>query len=242
MQQRTTPFASALAGFRGLRGEVLVAVKKDQPATAKELAERFGLTANAVRRHLKELEAAGFVASRREVRGVGGPVLVYSLTEGGEALFPRAYDATLASLLMMVRAQRGTEGVVELFHEQWKRSAGDAQGELARLSLHERAQLLSELLSSQGYMAEAEAGAPDEATIREHNCVLRAVAERFPEVCIAEERFLEEVLGAVVERRQHIASGASCCEWCVKETSSRSEQSSHHPAGAPRAPRGARSE
>jgi hypothetical protein len=47
--------------------------------------------------------------------------------------------------------------------------------------------------------------------------VLRAVAEKFPEVCVAEERFLAEFLGAVVERRQHIASGASCCEYCVTE-------------------------
>jgi predicted ArsR family transcriptional regulator len=67
-------------------------------------------------------------------------------------------------------------------------------------------------------MAESD-GAPNgaETFIREHNCVLRAVAEQFPEVCVAEERFLAEFLGAVVERRKHIASGASCCEYCVKE-------------------------
>jgi len=47
--------------------------------------------------------------------------------------------------------------------------------------------------------------------------VLRAVAERFPEVCAAEETFLAEFLGAAVERRKHIASGASCCEYCVRE-------------------------
>ena len=49
--------------------------------------------------------------------------------------------------------------------------------------------------------------------------MLRAVAERFPEVCAAEETFLAEFLGAVVERRKHIASGASCCEYCVTERS-----------------------
>ena len=73
-------------------------------------------------------------------------------------------------------------------------------------------------MSSYGYMAESDAMPNgDEALIREHNCVLRAVAEKFPEVCVAEERFLAEFLGAVVERRKHIASGASCCEYCVKE-------------------------
>ena len=77
------PLAPTLAGFRGIRGDVLVAVKKSQPVTAKELAAEFGLTPNAVRRHLKELEAEGLVGCARQVRGVGGPMLGYSLTEAG---------------------------------------------------------------------------------------------------------------------------------------------------------------
>lgn len=212
------PLAPSLPGFRGIRGDVLVAVKKAQPVAAKELAAAFGLTPNALRRHLKELESEGLVTCARQVRGVGGPVLAYSLTEAGEALFPRAYESTLESLLEAVRAQRGADGVVELFREQWERVAGGAKADLAALPLEERAQLLSELLTSHGYMAESTAeGGDGDALIREHNCVLRAVAERFPEVCVAEERFLAEVLGAVVERRKHIASGASCCEYCVTE-------------------------
>jgi len=212
------PIATTIAGFRGIRGDVLVAVKRSQPITANELAADFGLTPNALRRHLKELEAEGLVGCVRQVRGVGGPRLAYSLTEAGEALFPRSYDTTLATLLDTVREQRGADGVVELFHAQWERVAGGAKEQLAALPLNERAQLLSELLSSHGYMAESDAlPNGDETLIREHNCVLRAVAEKFPEVCVAEERFLAEFLGAVVERRKHIASGASCCEYCVKE-------------------------
>src|SRR4029079_5211026 len=134
------PLAPTLAGFRGIRGDVLVAVKKSQPVTAKELAAEFGLTPNAVRRHLKELEAEGLVGCARQVRGVGGPMLGYSLTEAGEALFPRAYESTLTSLLDTVREQRGTEGVVELFQSQWKHLAEGAKVELAALPLNERAQ------------------------------------------------------------------------------------------------------
>jgi DeoR family suf operon transcriptional repressor len=214
----TAPIAPSLAGFRGIRGDVLVAVKKSQPVTAKELGARFGLTPNALRRHLKELEAEGLVSCARQSHGVGAPTLAYSLTEAGEALFPRAYDTTLTTLLDTVRAQSGADGVVQLFRAQWERVAAGAKDELALLPLAERTQLLAELLSSHGYMAES-GGAPnaDEALIREHNCVLRAIAEKFPEVCVAEERFLAEFLGAVVERRKHIASGASCCEYCVRE-------------------------
>ena len=75
-----------LAGFTGLRSDLLVALRKEQPLTAKELGTRFGLTANAFRRHLKEFGDAGLVRFRREVRGVGGPVYAYSLTERGEQI------------------------------------------------------------------------------------------------------------------------------------------------------------
>ena len=211
------PVNTSLAGFRGIRGDVLISVKRGQPVTAKELAAEFGLTPNALRRHLKELETEGLVRCSRQVRGVGGPVLAYGLTDAGEALFPRSYDTTLTTLLDNVRAQSGTDGVVQLFRAQWERVASGAPDELALLPLEERAQLLAELLTSHGYMAEATSTTGGEALIKEHNCVLRAVAERFPEVCVAEEKFLAEFLGAVVERRTHIASGASCCEYCVKE-------------------------
>ena len=51
--------------------------------------------------------------------------------------------------------------------------------------------------------------------LTEHNCAIRAVAERYPEVCAAEERFLSSVLGAAVERRAHIVSGCNACEYAV---------------------------
>jgi len=59
--------APPLSGYRGTRAELLLALKKEQPLTARELAERFGLTPNALRRHLEALEAEGVVRHRREI-------------------------------------------------------------------------------------------------------------------------------------------------------------------------------
>ncbi len=209
---------TTILGFRGLRSDILLALKKAQPITAKELAEQFGLTANALRRHLKELESEGIVRYARQIRGVGGPVFAFSLTSAGEGLFPRGYDTALNEVLELVRAQLGSEGVVELFRKRWAEIADRAKPELALLPLGERAQRLAVLLTSLGYMAEATEGA--ESTLREHNCAIRAVIERFPEICVAEERFLEEVLGAHVTRQSHIAAGANCCEYCIHPTDS----------------------
>ena len=72
--------------------------------------------------------------------------------------------------------------------------------ELAGSSLAERLHALGRVLSEEGYMAEVSVGAA-EGTLTEHNCAIPAVAERFPEICAAEARFVADVLGARVDRR-----------------------------------------
>jgi DeoR family transcriptional regulator, suf operon transcriptional repressor len=210
-----TTVAGAPAGYRGTRAEILMALKKAQPLTAKELADRFGVTPNALRRHLKELENEGIVCYSREIHGVGGPVFAFSLTEAGEALFPRAYERALTEILDLVREQQGDDGVVQLFQRRWDEIARVARPELERLPVEQRATRLAELLTSLGYMAEARPVVGALPVLTEHNCAIRLIAERFPEVCAAEERFIADLLGAPVTRQAHIAKGANCCEYCI---------------------------
>ncbi|MCU0634046.1 MAG: helix-turn-helix domain-containing protein [Gemmatimonadaceae bacterium] len=210
--------APTLSGFRGIRGELLVTLKREQPLTAAELGARFDLTANGVRRHLKLLEEDGLVRCEREARGVGAPVLAYRLTPGGEALFPREYGPALALALEALRAAKGSEAVTALLAGPWDLLAAEAEPLLAGMALEERMQVLSELLSARGYMASASpaasmGGAP--ATLKAHNCAMRDVAERVPEVCDAEARFVSRMLGAPVERTQRVLDGANCCTYCV---------------------------
>jgi DeoR family suf operon transcriptional repressor len=210
---------SAPTGYRGTRAEILTALKKAQPLTAKELADRFGVTPNALRRHLKELEGEGVVRYSREIHGVGGPVFAFSLTEAGEALFPRAYERALTEILDLVREQQGDEGVVQLFQRRWDEIARVARPELERLPVEQRATRLAELLTSLGYMAEARQVAGALPVLTEHNCAIRLIAERFPEVCAAEERFITDLLGAPVTRQAQITKGANCCEYCIEKNS-----------------------
>ena len=211
------PTVNSPVGFRGIRGEILTALKKAQPLTAKELADQFGVTPNALRRHLKELEIEGIVRYQREIRGVGGPVFAFSLTGIGEALFPRAYEDALSEVLELVKEQQGEAGLLQLFQKRWDHIASVARPELERLPVEQRATRLAELLTSLGYMAEAHP-VSDGGTLpvlTEHNCAIRVIAERFPEVCAAEERFIADLLGAPVTRQAHIAKGANCCEYCI---------------------------
>ena len=202
----------ALGGFRGVRAEVLVALKKAQPLTAGELGEQFGLTANALRRHLKALEEDGLVRYQREVRGVGAPVYAYSLSQAGEALFPRSYVQVLATALDALRAQRGDQAVEAVLEAEWRRLAEEAGPVLEALPLEERVPLVAELLTAKGYMAEVE---PARLTLRIHNCAMREIADRFPEACAVEAKFVERLLGVPLVRNAHRRDGCGRCEYGV---------------------------
>ena len=204
------------AGHKGQRGAVLTQLKRAQPLTAKDLAVRLGVSLNAVRHHLKELEAEGLVAYRREHRGVGAPAFTYRLSPAGEGLFPRRYSEALSALLGTLVEREGRAAAVGLLESYFGQVAGRMRGELEGVPEAARLEVVARLLSEEGYMAESRAGDDSGAVLTEHNCAISAVAERFPEICAAEARFLAEVLGAEVERTGHILSGCPACAYRVR--------------------------
>lgn len=208
----------ALGGFRGVRADLLVALRKAQPLTAHELGTQFGLTANALRRHLKALQEDGLVRFQREVRGVGAPVYSFSLTAAGEALFPRGYVGVLGTALESLRAIGGSPAVEAVLDAEWNKLGDEAEPVMDGLPLAERVPLVAELLTSKGYMAEAvenDAGARPGLTLRIHNCAVREIVDRFPEACAAEARFVERLLGVSLVRGAHRLQGCGCCEYGV---------------------------
>jgi DeoR family transcriptional regulator, suf operon transcriptional repressor len=187
-----------------------------------------GLSLNAVRHHLKELEATALIQYERQHRGVGAPAFVYGLTAAGEALFPRRYESTLTELLDHVVEREGRAGVVSVLEARYRALTRRLQDELAGATQAERMAAVTRFLSEDGYMAEGTASS-GVGTLIEHNCAIQAVAERFPEICAAEARFLAAVLGAQVDRQEHILSGCSACEYKVRFGAPDPEAADHPP-------------
>jgi DeoR family suf operon transcriptional repressor len=206
--------APQLAPHKGLRRETVLALKRAQPLTAKEIAQRLAVSPNAVRHHLRELESEGFVAYGRVQRGVGAPTYAYRLTAAGEALFPRAYEELLTELLEHVEERVGRGAAVEVFEQRYAQLTRRMLVELDGANPAQRLERVTELMNDAGYMAEWDRRG-GRFRLSEHNCAIRAVAERFPEVCAAEERFLRRVLGASVERVRHIPGGCNACEYAI---------------------------
>ncbi len=203
-----------LAAQKGLRGQILVELKRSQPLTAKDLAGRFGVSPNAVRRHLKELEVEGLVVHTRERRGQGAPTYAFRLSEAGEALFPKRYGEALNDVLSFVAEMSGRDEVHRIFAERFRAAAERLRVELEGAPVEDRVAAVADLLSREGFMAEWTVD-DGRVLIAEHNCAMQAAAEQFPEICAAEAEFLRSVLGAELERKAYIFDGCNACEYAI---------------------------
>lgn len=222
-----------LAAHKGLRRDILLALKQAQPLAVRELGDRLGVTPNAVRHHLKELEAEGLVVYGREQRGMGAPSFVYRLSAAGEALFPKRYEEPLTRLLRHVVATEGRAAAVAVLEEEYAELARRLGVELEGRAPEERVEAVARVMGEAGYMAEWQ-GADGVFRLTEHNCAIRAVAERFPEICDAEERFFRKVLTADVARRAHIVRGCNACEYAVTFDGAAGGASADRPASEER--------
>lgn len=206
----------ALTAHKGLRGQILLELKKSQPLTTLELAERHGVTANAVRRHLKELEAEQLVIYGREQRGQGAPTYTYRLSERGEALFPNRYEAELTAVLEYLEKNGGRDAVRRFFEQRFRAQADEILARLGDATMEQRVAAVVEFLRREGFMPIASVDAAG-LHLAEHNCAMHAVAQRFPEVCDTELVFLTELLGPGVQRERHIVSGCNACEYAINQ-------------------------
>lgn len=209
-----TAITPGLAGHKGLRGDVLVELKRAQPLTAAELADSFGVTTNAIRRHLKELEVEQLIEHVREQRGHGAPTHAYRLTDRGEALFPRRYDKELTAVLEFLERQSGREAVRRFFEERFQGKADEILARLGDAPFDSRVVAVVEFLRQEGFMPNVSVGG-EGLRLAEHNCAMHAVARRYPEVCDTELTFLTTVLGPGVQRERHIVSGCNACEYAI---------------------------
>jgi predicted ArsR family transcriptional regulator len=202
-------------GQKGPRAAILIELKRSPGLSVMDLAERLGASLNTIRHHIRELETDSLVEHVRCRKGVGAPVFQYRLAPDGEALFPRRYEETLMQLLRGLVEREGRDAAVGMLASHFDAIESRLADEMRGMSQEERLEHVTSTLASEGFMPEWRP-ADDGGALVEHNCAILAVAERFPEVCEAEERFLSRALGAVIERRSHILDGCGACGYNVR--------------------------
>ncbi len=198
----------------GTRAEV-IRLLLERPATAGEVAQRLGISAAGVRRHLDALADEGAVSSRecrnQLKRGRGRPAREYLLTHAGRSRLPHAYDGLAVQALEFVE-RIGGEDAVQAFARSRAEALIDAhQAELAAAPDAEaRIVVLARALTGAGYSATvAEVGVGHQ--LCQHHCPVAHVAARFPQLCHAELDVFAEAIGGYAQRLATIAHGDSFC-------------------------------
>lgn len=184
------------------------------PQTAAALAEQLNLSPAAIRRHLDALVAEGKLvereARRQAQRGRGRPARAYALTESGRAAFPHAYDDLANTALRYLRDTGGDAAVVAFAEHRAAEMRGLIESSVVAAAPSTKTEALAVALSAAGYAASAEAVASG-VQLCQHHCPVAHVAAEFPELCEAETRAFEQVLGTYVQRLATIAHGDGVC-------------------------------
>jgi predicted ArsR family transcriptional regulator len=194
------------------------------PQTAAALAGDLRLSPAAIRRHLDALVADNLLSEcdprPRRRRGRGRPARAYALTDAGRAAFPHAYDDLATTALHYLR-ETGGEAAVAEFATHRARSLEAAVAPTMPLGTgstgrERRVEALAEALTAQGYAASTEQTGAG-VQLCQHHCPVAHVAAEFPELCEAETRAFERVLGTYVQRLATIAHGDGVCTTYVPE-------------------------
>ena len=187
------------------------------PATASTLSQSLALTPAGIRRHLELLVADGILEAREprtsSARGRGRPSKVFLMTDAGRAQFEHTYDDLAVSALRFMASHSGAHLVASFAQSR----ADDIEVKANEYINHNRttrkndkAALLAEFLTDQGYAASVEDRGLGEE-ICQHHCPIAHVASAYPQLCEAETQAFSRLLGTHVQRLATIAHGDGVC-------------------------------
>lgn len=176
------------------RGRI-VTLLRSSSRTVEELATGLELTDNAVRAHLTTLERDGLVRQSGVRRGPRKPHFTYSLTPEAEKLFPKAYDALLNQLIIVLKGRLSDEELEGVLREVGQSLAAEAPSTGEDLQSRVRGAL--KVLEGIGGAVVAEREG-DKVVIRSGGCPLAEAVSVHPEVCRLAESLVSEIVKAPV--------------------------------------------
>ena len=187
--------------------------------TADALAQKLGISAVAVRKHLAVLERDNFVMTELERRPMGRPTYLYRPTATAQELFPNDYANLATAVLEMIRLLDGEHKVDELFQHRAEALASELATRVQGATLEERLRQVAQVLEEQGYMPEIiqiQEGR-ERYLLTEHHCPIFQVAKAFQQACTCELDVLLKLLQVKVERCDHRMMGHPHCSYLISQ-------------------------
>lgn len=203
---------------RSTRMEVLELLRRKGRASAETISSDLGVTANAVRQHLTNLERDGLVVSHPERRARGRPSLLFNLTERADSVFPKRYGQLATMVLQEVQELGGPEALDEIFSRVAARHAEAIARDIEGIDFDEKLRRVVAWIGRAGTLAE-QAEVEEGVRVTIHNCPFRNTALKFPQVCTITPQLISRLLDTAVSQSDSIHRRDPYCSFVVQRPS-----------------------
>ncbi|MGE5469768.1 MAG: helix-turn-helix transcriptional regulator [Bacteroidota bacterium] len=194
--------------------ELLTLLLKNKAGlTVDELAQRLGITRNAVRQHLGALENERLITTGTTRPSGGRPEQLYVLADKGREVFPRHYSWFAQLVVESIKQDVGSEGLRERLGTLGAAIGSNLRHQQPVLADHQQqVEKLSEVMEQLGYSTTSTTaeGAP---VIEADNCVFHNLAIQNPEVCQFDLALLASFTGSEIDHQECMANGGHVCRF-----------------------------
>ena len=203
-------------GVADVQQKIMALLKQHGELTMAEIADYLNVSYEAVRQQVNTLVASKLVerSERPNPSGTGRPLRYYSLTPGGDHLFPKNYDELAVELIDAIGGTLGTDGLRRVLGALTDEQVARWEPRLAGKDLAERLHALRDIYIEHDPFTGVSQENGDLALI-ERNCPFLNVASKRPALCSVTVRVLSRLLGYQVTRTERFQNGDGRCVFHV---------------------------
>lgn len=212
---------SEMSGIGDAQRRIVDHLKRAGASTTASIADALGVTTQAVRPQLVELEERGLVNAETLVTGTRGrPPVGWALSALAIELFPDRHGDLTVELLQTMRSELGDDALDAVLAARDRSHLAELRQRMVHLDADDvggRVAVLAEQRTRQGYMAEVTHDG-DDLVLTEHHCPVCAAASECQSLCRNELDLFRAAIGNAgeVERSQHLLSGDQRCVYRIR--------------------------
>jgi predicted ArsR family transcriptional regulator len=210
--------ATTLDQIPQTRRLILQLIKERGGTTALEIAAELGVSAEAARQHLAQLQTSGWVEARhlRERGRMGRPSTTYTISVAGENLFPKSYDELSVAMIHATAQAFGSDAPESVWAALADARTRGWEHLAAQPDTRKRVEDLRELYARKDPYARVMVHAEGYDLV-ELNCPFLNVALRYPALCSTSVNMLSRVLDRRVVREKRFQDGDGMCVFRIYE-------------------------
>ncbi|SDZ31191.1 ArsR family transcriptional regulator [Bacillus sp. 166amftsu] len=204
---------------RTTKEEIVQLLKINGEQTVGALSETLEITEMAVRRHLNKLEQEEIIQSKMVRQHVGRPTYVYALSQKGEDSFPKDYKQFALGVLEDLEQIGGETLVDAILKTRTDRIEERLQRRISRQeNVWQKLREVAVIQEKHGYMVQVKQEGENSYILQKQNCPLKAVAEKYPQLCVEEENMYKRLFSdGNVKVLSNMCDGDCHCSYHIQE-------------------------